>query len=565
MKGRTIYKAVALLYAWTLLCALLGNALSTSSLPLQPGKWLPMILIGLAGIMIAVVKRPKVDKFVGWYGVLVLWCIVVDVGWGICSCESVARLATYGIFVIGLRNLKVTRRFLILTLYLCTLLCAAMKVAVYLQIIPSSFSLFDNEAGYAAAFVLGLPAVFYLFHTQKKQAIFLLIITLMGVALTCSRTAWLACLLVSAYWCKSTFFPLLNFRKWHGALVGTVMLLAFVALWMVRPASAIGRWYIDLISCKLIMSHPLAGMGHCGFYRAYMNAQADYISMQAADTPFAVLADNTPHAFNEVLSWSISYGLIGLLFLGFWLWKCLRPVFIDDGRMEAHDRMFVRNMLIGAFVLSMMSYPWTYSYAVLVFLSVMAFLPSSLQWQSRFSCVAQVLAGLFVIISAGVIATGEYHWRKADEAGMRNDVAAASTHYERALALLPTRVELGYNYAADLNAWGKYAESQQRLKRLSLQLNDYDTELLAADNAYHLNQMQACQMHLLQAGRMIPNRFFPLWSRFDLARERKQIKVATQLAGEIMNKPVKVNSAEIMQMKQDAQCWLETVRYNQRE
>ena len=127
------------------------------------------------------------------------------------------------------------------------------------------------------------------------------------------------------------------------------------------------------------------------------------------------------------------------------------------------------------------------------------------------------------------------------------------------MTLLPTRVELAYNYAADLNIWGRYAESQEVLNCLSSYLNDYDTELLSSDNAYNLGQTKKCFQHLEKASLMIPNRFFPLWSRFDLARETNQTKEATQLAYSILRKPVKIASTKVEQMKKDAHDWLKEV------
>lgn len=216
-------------------------------------------------------------------------------------------------------------------------------------------------------------------------------------------------------------------------------------------------------------------------------------------------------------------------------------------------------MLVGAVILSMTSYPFKYSYAVLVTLSAASFLDFSSKDSNRRYRLFNIVIAAFICTSGCLTAIGEYFWLKADRESTNGLPSQAIKFYKQAMNLLPTRVELAYNYAADLNIWGRYAESQEVLNCLSSYLNDYDTELLSSDNAYNLGQTKKCFQHLEKASLMIPNRFFPLWSRFDLARETNQTKEATQLAYSILRKPVKIASTKVEQMKKDAHDWLKEV------
>lgn len=153
-----------------------------------------------------------------------------------------------------------------------------------------------------------------------------------------------------------------------------------------------------------------------------------------------------------------------------------------------------------------------------------------------------------------------FFWRKADAAGMLGQQAEATKYYERAAGLLPQSEELLYNYAADLNVMGNCRESQEVLKRLSLLLNDYDTELLSADNAENLGQTSLSITHLQKAHAMVPNRFFPLWSQFVIEQKMGHWQRAGQLAREIVGKKVKVPSADVEQMRGEAAAWLREQR-----
>lgn len=166
------------------------------------------------------------------------------------------------------------------------------KIADRFFLLPPSFKLFDNEAGYAAALILGMPSCLHVFRSHKAIGIITSALTLAGIVATDSRTAWIGALMILSYWCKRTFFQDFKFKRWHWCIASILSIIAISTLWMMRPESVLGRWYINKISTNLIETHPLTGLGHCGFHREYMNAQATYFMSHDANSSFGILADN---------------------------------------------------------------------------------------------------------------------------------------------------------------------------------------------------------------------------------------------------------------------------------
>lgn len=563
MKELYVNNIINTLCALSLLCALLGNALlPCSSLPLQRTIWLPMLIIGMASFSQGFTNKQKKGTSLDWYFILTLWTIVIDIYWNSFSITHTAWIITCGLFMRCTTSSQSSRHFLTTAICLCCVICAVAKIADRFFLLPPSFKLFDNEAGYAAALILGMPSCLHVFRSHKAIGVITSALTLAGIVATDSRTAWIGALMILSYWCKRTFFQDFKFRRWHWCIVSILSIIAISTLWMMRPESVLGRWYIDKISTNLIETYPLTGLGHCGFHREYMNAQATYFMSHDANSSFGILADNIPHAFNEAISFTINYGIIGFLLLSVCLYKNLRQTFNNSNQTSIttyNKSTYIRCMLVGAVILSMTSYPFKYSYAVLVTLSAASFLDFPSKDSNRRYRLFNIVIAAFICTSGCLTAIGEYFWLKADRESTNGLPSQAIKFYKQAMNLLPTRVELAYNYAADLNIWGRYAESQEVLNCLSSYLNDYDTELLSSDNAYNLGQTKKCFQHLEKASLMIPNRFFPLWSRFDLAQETNQTKEATQLAYSILRKPVKIASTKVEQMKKDAHDWLKEV------
>ena len=96
-----------------------------------------------------------------------------------------------------------------------------------------------------------------------------------------------------------------------------------------------------------------------------------------------------------------------------------------------------------------------------------------------------------------------------------------------------------YNYAAELNVAGRYAQSLRVGRECEA------TQLLLADNCRKLGRPAEAERHLEQAAHMCPNRFVPLHELYQLHEARADTPAMRRVAEAILRKPVKVDSPQV--------------------
>jgi len=129
--------------------------------------------------------------------------------------------------------------------------------------------------------------------------------------------------------------------------------------------------------------------------------------------------------------------------------------------------------------------------------------------------------------------------------------------YEKVSFILNDRPDFLYNYAAELNAAGHFIESDKLTSRCAYLLNDYDTELLAADNHMAMEQWEDALPHLQTAMHMVPSRFMPLYGVMQVYDALGERQKACAVAKSILHKPVKIASPEVGGIKHAAHRFLD--------
>ena len=102
-----------------------------------------------------------------------------------------------------------------------------------------------------------------------------------------------------------------------------------------------------------------------------------------------------------------------------------------------------------------------------------------------------------------------------------------------------------YNYGAELNYTKKYEKSIEILNECASKFNDYDLQLLLADNYTGIKNYQKSEETIKLASDMIPNRFYPLYQLVKLYQTTGQHDKAIKIANEILVKPIKIPSTTI--------------------
>lgn len=139
---------------------------------------------------------------------------------------------------------------------------------------------------------------------------------------------------------------------------------------------------------------------------------------------------------------------------------------------------------------------------------------------------------------------------------MDNDAAEINSASDANTATLPSiisdDIDVLYALSVDLNLEGQPQRSQAVLAKLRGRLQNYDTELIAGDNALSLQQWHDAEKHFQLAHAMIPVRFMPLFGQMQVYSLSGDSVKARNVALKIIRKKVKVDSEDIHDIKAKA-------------
>ena len=147
--------------------------------------------------------------------------------------------------------------------------------------------------------------------------------------------------------------------------------------------------------------------------------------------------------------------------------------------------------------------------------------------------------------------SAEFTWNKIAQSSLHGNSVKNIPTYDTISSWLKCDGLFLYNYGAELNYIGRYAESNKILLHCSKLFNDTDVQLLIADNYLSLNSYSNAEQHLLLAFNMCPVRFTPLYKLFLLYVESGEKDKALEIGENILNKPIKVQSSTIEHIKSD--------------
>ena len=421
--------------------------------------------------------------------------------------------------------------------------------------------LFGNPAGYSAALVIGWPFPIGLLkestHRKHKKAVICLIVCIVLYALvtTDSRSGYFAFALSLLWLLKSLFFPDKRIKRWH--IVSLVLFLTclLMILYCIRRDSANGRLFIYRITLECIMDAPVAGHGHNGFLRTYMLEQANFFHSHP-DHNYRELANNVPYPFNEILNILVHYGFVGLAITAILIGKTVK----QTSQNLLPDNTLLYTVLTSSWVaasgMSLFSYPFSYPYISLFMVATLSFSLGYKKKRSiglvpvRYAVIILLMAGSYNITQR---VRCETLWRNGLARISKGEVSEGLEKLHHICNDMKQRPDFLYSYAAELNLAGEYEKSSRVLPSIRLLLNDYDTELLAADNALCTGQNDRARLHLQLAHEMIPVRFMPLYGMLLSYNHEDDSLNARRIAIRILEQPVKIPSLTIQEIKQEAQ------------
>lgn len=437
---------------------------------------------------------------------------------------------------------------------MAVMLCAVSQ-AVYailqkveICVVPGTFPAcgsFDNPAGVASALVFSLPfslgLVGHRYPCIRKVSWVGMVVIVTGIIVSESRSGVLAaCMVFFAFF----FMRRKGVRKIWVIFSAIGFVAVSVFLYYCKQDSANGRLLIWKCTWSVIRESPWIGHGIGGFQARYMDAQADYFKAHP-ESPYVMLADNTQAPFNEYLGLLTDFGFVGgiVLLVG-------AALLLQAWRKHPYGSSRVAMLcLLSIAVFSLFSYPFRYAHTwLLCGISVVVLLFNA---YSPAQSVRRIISLSVTLCLVGVSCFSihrmriEMCWREVATCslgGMTDEMLPA---YHKLYGKLGKNPYFLYNYAAELNVSGHYAESLRIGQECDVLMADYFIQLLMADNCKQLKRYEQAKRYLGQASYMCPNRFVPLYELYKNYELQKDTVNMCRMAEAILRKPIKVESSEV--------------------
>ncbi|MDE5678461.1 O-antigen ligase family protein [Phocaeicola sp.] len=447
----------------------------------------------------------------------------------------------YSFFIINnnsLPSLKVNKILLLIGVVL-----SVWGILHFIQNYTFVTGSFDNPAGFSISLSCIFPFACELIQKttlKKKKTLYYIggIIIFSSVLISQSRTGTIACTVV-------LFFYIFRHQTYIQLLLFCFLLVIAI---FCKSDSTSGRIFIYKTSTSMINKKTiLCGTGSGNFKCNYMNFQAKAFQKDK-DNKYAILASNVFHPFNEYLLLLVEYGLVGLIILiilFILLFTC------KEKKEEA------KLCLLIIMITSSFSYPFRYPLvSFLLAYSLASFKTKRIyKIEKPIYCIKSFI---IIICCYGVCnicdeALSQYTWKKQLQNVSFGYFEKAYLKYHDLYNKMFYNPYFLFNYSSVLYENMLYNESLKIAKECTKYLNDYDTEMLLADNYWKLKYYQEAEKHYLKASYMCPVRFMPLFKLYELYKEQERINEAQLLGKKILEKPIKIYSSTIETIRQKIQ------------
>ena len=242
-------------------------------------------------------------------------------------------------------------------------------------------------------------------------------------------------------------------------------------------------------------------------------------------------------------------------FILFAFWKITKS--------KNENRGLVLSGLVSFLVFACFSYPLQYiSVWLLLAFYLSALLPTK-EIKIKNTPISVITRSIIVITCVFSLSffvkqiQAEIHWKSIAVNSLRGNTQEMIPEYEKLYSTSLIRNPLFlYNYGAELNVAGRFDKSINVLNECKRRFNDYDLQMLLADNYYKNGEPKKSIQIYEHASNMIPCRFLPLYKIFEIYKVNGQREKAIQYAWEIKNKKVKIPSLTISLIKTEAENYL---------
>ena len=405
---------------------------------------------------------------------------------------------------------------------------------------------FDNQSGIAGCIIALTPFCTYLKARSNYLRLF--------------KSICIACIVLAIIILKSragfislSFILILYYisdkriKKETIFAISLLIIAIIVFTLSIKIDSSKGRYFILLISFNLIFNAIFKGNGVGSFLELYMNAQAQYFSVNTYSN-YQDLADKISHPLNEYVLLVIEYGIIPFIILVIFV----ITIIINFKRSSP----FHISLFIVAFF-SLLSYP--FRYPIIIFISAVCIANVRIKSIMVINVKAshKILFALLLIPFLLIYFkcfSFDYKWGIIAKESMYISPNSTTLKYNY---LYNNNKHNGnpyflYNYAYMLNMTGDYELSNEIISNSKLICSKYESQMLLGENYLLLNKINEAEICFIQACNMIPNRFMPLYKLLVIYRNCGLIEKEQNMAKIIINKKVKIQSHIVNLIKDEA-------------
>lgn len=343
-------------------------------------------------------------------------------------------------------------------------------------------------------------------------------------------------------------------------LVSVLLLVSavFFGIIKINSDSTNGRILIWKVASGMVADHPLAGVGLDRFKSYYMDKQAEYFNAKP-NSPEAMLAGDTNYCFNEFLQHTVENGLIGfLMMLG-----VLVCVFVATSRPYEDELWVAKAGIVGIAAFAMFSYPaqiLPIKIILVVYLAYIATLTEKQEaWcpqKSRY--ILKGTLAIFMVISLITIIRflptyqeAWKNWNSAYQLSQSGSFEESLRKNEKASHLLKHNGDFLTFYGKTLVLAGKHEQAVEILHQAILYYPNIISYTALGDSFKALGKISEAEQAYLQSWYMNPSRFYPKYLLAKLYDETGQTEKAMNVARELLDKEVKVQSTAIDEIESE--------------
>lgn len=394
------------------------------------------------------------------------------------------------------------------------------------------------------------------------------VLVLLVLPSTMSRTAWMSAVAGSAYvaLCHADWRRYLPKVRWQRVVLAVAGLVLSVAVmfgvWHIKSGSATGRMLMWKVSAMAVADSPITG--HDNFKSAYGEAQERYFRQAEAqysqidDNPFVDSAASPDYAFNEYLNFAVEWGLpLTLAVLAF-----MALTLIVGHRNRQYGLV---GGLLALLVFSFASYPMH----VPAFVAVMLLMVAGCWWNAASEHFWKKIVATVVLVGVGALCLSNIanysekqksmqKWSKAQYFYNVKSYDVVEREYSALYGKMSWNGRFMYEYGHALHNLKMYEKSNTILLEADKLLNDPMTLNVIGKNYQMLGQYDLAEQYFEKSSYRVPNRMYPYYLTMKMYSDSvsyDSIK-AQNAAKVILNMHVKVESEATRQMIDEAENYL---------